>query len=484
MNRSLRRQSGLTLLEIIIGLGILGSVYVGANQMIQYYNDSARAVNTAQHMNVFAQGAKKYLQDNYSSVAAVATATTPALIRVSTLNGAGNYLPSGYIPTNSYGQTVCALVLQPTAGNLTAMVVAEGGKSINDIDLGQLVGAIQNAGGGGIYSKTPTTMTGVLGGWSSPVGNYANANQAGVNCSGAAGPVSFAAGHPVMSLSFAGGDTTSGVLYRNAIPGQPQLNQMNTPIVMNSTQTEYTACSTNGAIAVDASGAVLSCQNLKWKKAGSSYWEDPVATYASLPACNSNTQYQTRIVQTPSVGSGPRPYTCDGAVWQPLAVNDAGNLVVPNNLTVTGNTTSGTVTSNGRLKTGEYLELGTVAVEGGACSPNGLVARDANGLLLSCQSGIWRSPSHTWIQTWINLPSSGGIDVRNYGVPSTATLVQITSCGAYATVDGIALAYNSMYATRGGDAASCASILLPNNGPHTFNVVTGDFSGFYVSGYM
>ncbi|WP_420066252.1 shufflon system plasmid conjugative transfer pilus tip adhesin PilV, partial [Pseudomonas aeruginosa] len=38
----------------------------------------------------------------------------------------------------------------------------------------------------------------------------------------------------------------------------------------------------------------------------------------------------------------------------------------------------------------EYLQLNGVATEGAGCSPNGLVGRNAAGLTLSCQSGVWR----------------------------------------------------------------------------------------------
>ncbi|MCZ7807185.1 shufflon system plasmid conjugative transfer pilus tip adhesin PilV, partial [Pseudomonas aeruginosa] len=37
----------------------------------------------------------------------------------------------------------------------------------------------------------------------------------------------------------------------------------------------------------------------------------------------------------------------------------------------------------------EYLQLNGVATEGAGCSPNGLVGRNAAGLTLSCQSGVW-----------------------------------------------------------------------------------------------
>ncbi|WP_252409216.1 shufflon system plasmid conjugative transfer pilus tip adhesin PilV, partial [Escherichia coli] len=52
---------------------------------------------------------------------------------------------------------------------------------------------------------------------------------------------------------------------------------------------------------------------------------------------------------------------------------------------------------DGRLYTGEYLQLERTAVAGASCSPNGLVGRDNTGAILSCQSGVWR-----------NIGSSGG----------------------------------------------------------------------------
>ncbi|WP_249341933.1 shufflon system plasmid conjugative transfer pilus tip adhesin PilV, partial [Pseudomonas sp. PCH44] len=49
----------------------------------------------------------------------------------------------------------------------------------------------------------------------------------------------------------------------------------------------------------------------------------------------------------------------------------------------------GKLTSEGRTEVGEYLQLNGVATEGAGCSPNGLVGRNAAGLTLSCQSGVW-----------------------------------------------------------------------------------------------
>ncbi|MCY1546280.1 hypothetical protein D9M68_822690 [compost metagenome] len=56
-----------------------------------------------------------------------------------------------------------------------------------------------------------------------------------------------------------------------------------------------------------------------------------------------------------------------------------------------GQVRGGQVRSDGRTYVGEYLQLGGVATEGAGCAPNGLVGRNAAGLTLSCQSGVWRS---------------------------------------------------------------------------------------------
>ncbi|CTU06985.1 fragment of pilV protein%2C Shufflon protein (C-ter part) [Escherichia coli] len=54
-----------------------------------------------------------------------------------------------------------------------------------------------------------------------------------------------------------------------------------------------------------------------------------------------------------------------------------------------GKVSGGTVRSDGRLSTGEYLQLDKTAVANTKCSPDGLVGRDSKGAILSCQSGRW-----------------------------------------------------------------------------------------------
>lgn len=65
-------------------------------------------------------------------------------------------------------------------------------------------------------------------------------------------------------------------------------------------------------------------------------------------------------------------------------IDNAGS-VNATNVAATGNITAGN-----RVTSGEYLQIKGTVVEGTACSSDDLVARDATGLILSCQSGSWK----------------------------------------------------------------------------------------------
>ncbi|MGC0154082.1 shufflon system plasmid conjugative transfer pilus tip adhesin PilV, partial [Chromobacterium vaccinii] len=75
----------------------------------------------------------------------------------------------------------------------------------------------------------------------------------------------------------------------------------------------------------------------------------------------------------------------------------SGNMSIAQNGTVNGRLGVGTdpaapgekgrLAVAGRIRTSEYLQVDGQAYETGACDQNGLIGRDANGLILSCQSG-------------------------------------------------------------------------------------------------
>ncbi|MNN00914.1 hypothetical protein D3C81_1135180 [compost metagenome] len=55
-----------------------------------------------------------------------------------------------------------------------------------------------------------------------------------------------------------------------------------------------------------------------------------------------------------------------------------------------GSVNSGYISSWGRVRAGEYMQIDGMANENWGCGPNGLVGRDGPGALLSCQNGLWK----------------------------------------------------------------------------------------------
>ena len=445
------RQGGVTLLELLLSLSILAGVVAAVSRFAADASEESRTNLTALHTRTVGQAASAYIKDNYAAITSVATASTPVLIRVPELISTG-YLPAGYSATNPRQQATCVLVLEPIPNRLSGLLVTEGGDAIDDLTLGQVASLIGGAGGA-IYSTEPGVVRGAMGGFNFAVGPYANANHVNGRCDGSAGNITLMPGHPVMALWYADAAQGASTLYRDQVPGNPSLNTMNTPILMGagSHQVVGTACSTSGAIASSASGAVLACENGEWKPGGSAFWQDPVPTFANLPSCNAASLGHTRVVHTPAVGTERRAYTCDGGgTWVALGVDNNGNLTVPATVTASrgrfsrdaiapiadstlalsentgvtgrragialhnGGVSAGNIElaasgsrrtvfsdtaglglgieATGNIQTHRYFQVDSVSVEGAACPTPGLIGRDATGGVLSCKSGFWATP--------------------------------------------------------------------------------------------
>ena len=399
---NLRRQLGFTAIEMMVVLIVaMGALTMGGTA-INTYTDNLANQAAADHAKQVRDGAQRYVKDNYAAILAVATPAAPASITVAMLQ-ATNYLPASFTATNGFGQSYSILALEPVAGQLQTLIVTTGGETIAELGIRRIAQLI-GAQGGYVSSVNTAVAAGSYGGWATALpGNYG---------------VTPGAGHLAIALFFADSGTVSDYLYRNLVTGHPELNTMNVPLIMASVQTSGNACATTGSIARDVNGAVLSCQSGTWKAQGGaggvSYWGDPVTTYGVLPACVAGIAWQTRIVETPGGGSGPRAYTCDGSSWQALAVDNNGNLTVAGTLTAstvnagTVNATTGNITTvNASALNGTNASISSTATinalagnlqitptvaEGGGCAPDGRLAMSnaTSGLLLSCQSGTWK----------------------------------------------------------------------------------------------
>lgn len=143
---SRRAQRGVTLLELIVVIGIMASVMTGLAKWSDLYVESTKETVAGQQMAAVGDAANAYIKDNYATVNAAATASTPALITVDMLRSTG-YLQNGFSATNNYGHTLCVLVLKPSSTTLLGLVVSEGGTAIADLDLGNVAVAIGAPGG-------------------------------------------------------------------------------------------------------------------------------------------------------------------------------------------------------------------------------------------------------------------------------------------------------------------------------------------------
>ena len=356
----MRQQRGFTIIEIAFALAIIGILTgaVMAPQIKNWYENQKNAVAASQ-IKIVGDAASKYIQDNYTALTSSATATQPVLITVPMLQSAG-YLQSNVSVRNNLNQAMCVLVKQPVAGKLQALLVTEGGTALDDINLPAQ--AAQLGGAGGYVSNANiTTIQGVGGGWTLPVSTFDNLNNdLGQRCDGTAGRVRIQPGHSVMALWFTSEDVTAGVLYRNAVPGKPELNRMNTSIDMNGQNL-------NNANVVQAATGNIQTINATTANVSGSLKAYRIGTMGYDP----NNGYP------PGWGGGI--HTWDVYAEGTVAAGQNGNVAASLNK-------DGIVKAN-------VVDLTKIVTPGTSCPVNGRVARDASGQLISCQNGRWSKPS-------------------------------------------------------------------------------------------
>ncbi|MHB1707206.1 MAG: shufflon system plasmid conjugative transfer pilus tip adhesin PilV, partial [Acidithiobacillus sp.] len=321
---------------------------------------------------------------------------SPAVITVPMLVNTG-YLPNGFNANNPYGQVWEVQVLQPAANQLQALVVSQGGQTVDAKQAGMVA---QEAGGTG----------GVIGGGT---GKFAVPGcNAGVACGvytgwdvSTNGYQNVAPGHLAALIEYSNGQLQSDYLYRTAVPGQPQLNTMQTNLNMGTN-------SVNNANEVNAQSETLASGEPNGQpgslQIGSNYYygdgtNAAVRTPGSFYIQNQNGSGAAQIAEVSNVwGSGE---------LQGGYINSTGDVNAQNALTVgpasgyggnwgansAGNSSqTGNAYVGGQVTANYDATLGTAggsANIGWGCSPNGAIAANANGSgqVLACQGGSWQA---------------------------------------------------------------------------------------------
>ncbi len=209
------------LFMIIAAAGLTPLLYTAISSQGQQEQATVAAMQMAR-IDKAAQG---YITANAAAVEAGSTATSPAIITVPMLVNTG-YLPNGFNANNPYGQIWEVQVLQPAANQLQALVVSQGGQTVDAKQAGMVAQAAGSTGGviGGGTGKFAVpgcnagVACGVYAGWDVSTNGYQNV----------------APGHLAALIEYSNGQLQSDYLYRTAVPGQPQLNTMQTNLNMGN----------------------------------------------------------------------------------------------------------------------------------------------------------------------------------------------------------------------------------------------------------
>ena len=293
--------------SVLLGIAIIMPSMVGAQHTA--FSDQVAQVEAGQLATI----TDAALQYEYGYMASLSTPGSTHTVSVSTLIQQG-YLPPGTSAVDAMGDPISVQYQADSSGNVTGYVVAQGTYRYPDPDAGQILLDLGDRGGYvpavPVAGQVAGTIYGTGRTWQSPA-------PAGINPGSIDVRVESNAAQQADDSRF---------LWRVPAPTAAG-NTMSTPLILGAVETPGAACANTGAIAQDGTGALVSCQSGVWTAVGGGHWRAPAATYAALPS-SGNQNGDVRLTLDTD-----RAFAWNGGSWQALAVDQNGNLTVPNQLT-------------------------------------------------------------------------------------------------------------------------------------------------------
>ncbi|CAI1006907.1 shufflon system plasmid conjugative transfer pilus tip adhesin PilV [Serratia quinivorans] len=231
-----RAQRGFTLLETSIVLIVLLALLTLGAGYWHRQQQRDQALQAGQGVLRVSEAFKQYVQDRYQEVDALARSSGTAEITLATLTKE-NYLPAG-TPEQDYRLRVNPLDTPP---RLRLVTVSRNALPLAE-NLLPLAAAVVGPEGGYLSALQPDQVTGVHHGWQLP-----RSELAGLADNGQLVRIAELAAQDVLSAET--------FLHRDAQPGQPELNQMNTDLDMQFNQLRLGDGSSGAALA--AAGLTL-----------------------------------------------------------------------------------------------------------------------------------------------------------------------------------------------------------------------------------
>ncbi|MFT4464717.1 MAG: shufflon system plasmid conjugative transfer pilus tip adhesin PilV [Sodalis sp. (in: enterobacteria)] len=339
--------------------------------------DSVRMNIAASQARRVEAAVNKYITDNYAAIGAASSPSQGYTLTVPMLVTAG-YLPAGFSARNNYSSTYKTLIYQPEKNKFHSMTFLTGGTRLSLSQARKLAGYI-GASGGYIQGNV---AKGALGAWTEKLSAFGGFNPG--------------EGHVVMAGFYANGAMVNDYLYRKAVPGHPELNTMSTALDMGGNDVNavnnLSASGTVSAREVNTSDTV---------KAKTTRTSGETYTGGWFRTTGDSGWYSEKW------GGG---FHMTDSTW----IRAFGGK----SIYTSGELKGGRVRADGRLSTGEYLQLDGTAQPGAGCGPNGLVGRTSEGALLSCTNGRWTSGGSLEQRECQQVGNWWGRDFREYRCPA------------------------------------------------------------------
>ena len=404
--RSLRGQRGVGSLEYIaIAAFVITSIVMGM-RWYGMYDDFRTDASTADQFKQALPGAKNYVDANIATLQTQATTVVPWA-------ALAPYMPTGLSSTNPFGQSYQLVVQRVgavapfTFNALLQTVVTASGKPIPEGRLRRISQLIGGAGGY-VSAIAPSTATGAYSGWSAalPYGGAPGANPGTGTLAGAL-------------FYQTAASMNNAYLWRNAVPGHPELNQMNTAIDMqnnnianaNQVTAKNVVLPGGTTLQIGSSYYYGDPTNSAIRQAGALYVQHVDGSMADAHVSSLGASLDVsagRNIWAAGSVSASGDISSGGNIWAAGAVTTAwlhstGSAQIDGSQQVNGNINTG-----GRITSGEYLQAGGWANAGAGCGPAGLVGQNGSQTLL-CSNGTWTAPGGLSQSNcgWTAIPGGG-----------------------------------------------------------------------------
>ncbi|ETC99461.1 shufflon system plasmid conjugative transfer pilus tip adhesin PilV, partial [Asaia sp. SF2.1] len=359
-------------------------------------------------------GTKSYVDANSAQILASVPVGSITQLGLSTLISA-NDLPPNFTASNPFGQYWQVFLTQPQSGQIEAYVDSSGGTVLNFSALSAVVGMAGGQSGfvppdNVVASLNSGIAIGNMGKWRLPLSGLPNPG----------------AGHFYgIATASASAQYNSDVLYRDNIPGHPELNTMNAPLGMNGNN-------------INAIGSAQVNNNVSVGNQITAHSErlDP-GNSLQIGNASMYGDGQNAAIRAPERLFVQHP---DGS-FAPIS---AGSLGLPsgNNLTegsasFYGDDNNAAIRTPGQvymqhqdgslaplaastITASNAVQLSANATAGAGCSNNGLISAssDGSGTTLNCVNGRWSILGATfnngsWVSGTLALNATSGPFTNN-----------------------------------------------------------------------